>query len=215
MQLRGLLHATADAGTTAKTESDRVDFFLHPVAALLHQRCDFGQPGVEHKRTGVQHLHKRAAQAQKELGMDFHGAAHIHQHCHPGCAAAHAGAAQGNQLASRGQGAAHGAAQMDGAHARVVPAAACELAAQAALERQHQRLKAVQIAGQPIGKVALVRRCAAAGASLRLLRARAFGLARSGIVGQPQARLRRAGRGVGHGLRHVLVHSLHQLAQVT
>ena len=214
MQLCSLVHATADAGATAKTEGDRIDLFLHPVAALLHQRRDFGQPGVEHKRARVQHLHERAAQAQKELGMNFHGPAHIHQHCNPGCAATHTGAAQGNQLAAGGQCAAHRTAQVNGAHARVVPAAAGELTAQAALERQHQRLKAVEIAGQPIGKVALVGRCAAAGARLRLLRAGAFGLARSGIVGQPQAGLRRAGRGVGHGLRHVLVHLLHQLAQV-
>ena len=208
------MHTTADTGAPAETEGDCVDFFLHPVAALLHQRRDFGQPGVEHKGAGVQHFDKSAAQAQKELGMDFHGAAHIHQHRDPGRATAHAGAAQGNQFAAGGQCAAHGAAQVDGAHARIVPAAAGELAAQAALERDHQRLKAVQIAGQPLGKVALVGRCAAAGTGLRLLRTGAFRIARSRVVGQPQMGLGRAGRRVGHGLRHVLVHLLHQLLQV-
>ena len=79
-------------------------------------------------------------------------------------------------------------------------------------ERTHQGFKAVQIAGQPVRKIAFIGRGMAAGTGLGAL-AFAAALARvhRRIVGLAQTALRLARWGVARLLRHVLVHLLHQL----
>ena len=102
---------------------------------------------MKDKGACVHHLHQGAAQAQEELGMGFHGAAHIHQHHHFGQAAFAPHMVQLHQLTAGAECLAQGAAQVDGAALGVVLQAAHQLGAQAALEGLHEGLEAVHVTG--------------------------------------------------------------------
>ena len=144
--------------------------------------------------------------------MYFHGAADIHQHRHPWRAAARLGAVQGNQLAAAGQGRAHRAAQVHRAGVHIMRAPACQLGVHAPLERAHQGFKTVQVAGQPICKIAFIGRGCAARTGLGALAfAAGIAVAQRRIVGLAQATLLLARWRVACLLRHVLVHLLYQL----